>query len=159
MALQVMTFVLFLRTINPEYIRTFYSSRSGNAQAMTAFYENDEDKHKLEIFNRNRHKWKKIKEEVLTWVNSKIPEWNESQPEWWDARRKAAIYDWAISDPEALRSIRSEDAVKVVKERRGSILNVAGTDDFENQTPSNPDALRRRTIKAKARQLEKELNT
>ncbi|GMH80624.1 hypothetical protein TL16_g08626 [Triparma laevis f. inornata] len=93
MALQVMTFVLFLRTINPEYIRTFYSSRSGNAQAMAAFYENNEDTHKLENFNRNRHKWKKIKEEVLTWVNSKILEWNESQPEWWDARRKAAIYD------------------------------------------------------------------
>ena len=96
-------------------------------------------------------------------VNEKIPEWNKSQPEWWNAQKIAIISDWAVQNPEVLRSIRSEDVVKVVEKRRGSmrgsirgsILNVAGTGELENQTLSDPGALRRRSIKAKAKLLER----
>ncbi|GMI16016.1 hypothetical protein TrLO_g2078 [Triparma laevis f. longispina] len=111
----------FLTTINSKYIRTFYSTLSGNQQEIGNFVNPERaDERKIDIFSRNRHKWERIEEEVLDWVNLKIPEWNESQPTWWNARRKASIPDWAVREEGYLKSIRSVEVIEVVKRMRTS---------------------------------------
>ncbi|GMH74044.1 hypothetical protein TrLO_g9752 [Triparma laevis f. longispina] len=84
------------RTSNLILLNTFYSAKTGNEQSMGRFLNHDEDKQKIHIFGQNRRKWKKIERGVVEWVSLKIPEWNESQPEWWDARRKGLIPEWAV---------------------------------------------------------------
>ena len=61
------------------------------------------EEQKLFVFHENKHKWIRIREDVVKWVNEQIPEWNEAQPEWWDARRKAIVPDWAVHDKEVLK--------------------------------------------------------
>ncbi|GMI08579.1 hypothetical protein TrVE_jg7387 [Triparma verrucosa] len=123
LVLQVTAFAFFLRTINPEFIHTFYSTTTGNDNTMGYFLNHEDDEHKMIIFDENKHKWVRIKEDVVKWVNEKIPEWNEAQPEWWDARRKAAIPDWAVRDKELLKSIRSGEVIKNKEENPSITLS------------------------------------
>ncbi|GMH93689.1 hypothetical protein TL16_g12697 [Triparma laevis f. inornata] len=155
LVVQVATFVFFLKNINPKFINTFYSTKSGNDFTKEYFLDHDDDEHKILVLNENRNKWVGIKDDIVKWVNDKIPEWNESQPEWWNAQKKASIPDWVVSNPEVLRSIRSEDVVKAVQERRGSIINVTVE---ENKPPKDPGTLRRRSIVDDAKKLKRELN-
>ncbi|GMI12485.1 hypothetical protein TrLO_g2953 [Triparma laevis f. longispina] len=86
---------------------------SGNEHCISRYTNNDDDEDKLDILTHNKHKWERIEEEVLDWVNEKIPEWNEEQPEWWDARRKANIPDWAVRGEVLLKSIRSSEVESI----------------------------------------------
>ncbi|GMH61390.1 hypothetical protein TrST_g6702 [Triparma strigata] len=151
---QATAFLLFLKNINPEYIQSFYSAKTGNEQVMGSFMDYKDGEHKLLIFTDNHKKWTRIREEVMEWVNEKIPEWNNTKPEWWDARRKATIPDWAVKDPELLRSIRSQEVVEV-QERRGSFAVAIGEDQLE-RNPSDAGAVRRRSILLDAKQQERE---
>ena len=92
---------------------------------MGFFLNHENEEQKLFVFHENKHKWIRIREDVVKWVNEQIPEWNEAQPEWWDARRKAMVPDWAVHDKEVLKSIRSEEVVKVQEQGRKSIINTA----------------------------------
>ena len=101
--------------------------------------------------HRRAAKWKKIEKEVVDWVNLKIPEWNESQPEWWNARVKAQIPDWVVGDEELLHSIRSVNVVKI-QDRRGSFAKMMGeVDEEEAGIGVDKGAIRRRTIAMEAR--------
>ncbi|GMI17455.1 hypothetical protein TrLO_g3629 [Triparma laevis f. longispina] len=79
--LQVATFIYFLSSIDPKYIKTFYSMQSSNDYARRIFLDKDEDERKIVIFEDNRNKWKKIEAGGVKWVGEKIPEWNEEQPD------------------------------------------------------------------------------
>ncbi|GMH71425.1 hypothetical protein TL16_g05648 [Triparma laevis f. inornata] len=81
LVVQVATFFYFLKNINPDFINTFYSTKSGNENTMGFFLNHDDDEIKIGVFDDNLNKWKKIEDDVVTWVNEKIPEWNEEQPE------------------------------------------------------------------------------
>ncbi|GMH62724.1 hypothetical protein TrST_g11301 [Triparma strigata] len=74
LVLQVTTFAVFLRTINLEYIHTFYLTRTGNDDIMGHFLNNEDDEHKFIVFGHNKHKWIRLREDVVKWVNEKIPE-------------------------------------------------------------------------------------
>ena len=122
---------------------------------MGFFLNHENEEQKLFVFHENKHKWIRIREDVVKWVNEQIPEWNEAQPEWWDARRKAMVPDWAVHDKEVLKSIRSEEVVKVQEQRRKSIVNTAKETETV-QPPHNAGAIRRRTILADAKKLASE---
>ncbi|GMI12483.1 hypothetical protein TrLO_g2953 [Triparma laevis f. longispina] len=111
--LQALTLICFLRSIESGYSKTFWSPMSGNEHCISRYTNNDDDEDKLDILTHNKHKWERIEEEVLDWVNEKIPEWNEEQPEWWDARRKANIPDWAVRGEVLLKSIRSSEVESI----------------------------------------------
>jgi hypothetical protein len=151
MSLQILTLIYFLRTINRAFIETFYSTMTGNDNSMAYFLDSDDDEQKMNVFTDNRYKWKKIEKEVVDWVNLKIPEWNESQPEWWNARVKAQIPDWVVGDEELLHSIRSVNVVKI-QDRRGSFAKMMGeVDEEEAGIGVDKGAIRRRTIAMEAR--------
>lgn len=150
LAVQILSFYLFLKNIEPRFIYTFYSTMTGNEQSFLHFHNHSDDALKLEIFGENKHKWKKIREEVVEWVNLKILEWNEEQPEWWDAQRKAMIPDWAVRDGELLKTVRSSDVV-IFQGRRSSIgLSEVGGEEGGG-AGLTWGAKRRRTVAIEAR--------
>ncbi|GMH62729.1 hypothetical protein TrST_g11302 [Triparma strigata] len=65
------------------------------------------------------------------------------------------VPDWAVHDKEVLKSIRSEEVVKVQEQRRKSIINTAKATETV-QPPNNAGAIRRRTILADAKKLASE---
>lgn len=155
--IQATALFVFLQTINKEYIYTFYSTRTGNENAMGFFTKHDDAERKIDVFGESRWKWKDIEGGVVEWVNLKIPEWNESQSEWWDARREALIPDWAVRDTEALKSIRSTDVIKVQDERRGSFGGgvIGGGENGGEAVGEDAGTIRRRSLLVEAK---RELN-
>ena len=126
-------FLCVLKSFKPEYIKTLYDTKSGNQQAIDLFQKSEEDELKIQIFTKSVHKWSAIKEEVVDWTTRKIPEWNESQPDWWDARVKSTIPGWAVSDPGLLESIRS-DEVEAIRQRPTTWggMGVGSSDDVQS---------------------------
>ena len=184
--LQLLLLVAFFKSINPDYIRTFYSFVSGNQYVVAKYFckndndnddedeDEDEDEKKIEIFEVNRNKWRSIEADVAKWIGEKIPEWNEEQPEWWDARRKSEIPDWIVHDPELLSTVRTEDVqnllatsgrastqaydnyagVKRLPSSRmlaTSLISIRGGESGRQQV-FDADTIRRRNILAKASQ-------
>lgn len=97
---------------------------------------------KIIMLGENKYKWKKIDEDdVVKWVGEKIPEWNETQPKWWNAQKKASVPDWVVRDPSTLRSIRTKDVI-AQQRRKSSITST----EKSNEAPANSDTLRRRLI-------------
>lgn len=92
-----------------------------------------------------------VADEVLNWVNEKITDWNNTQPEWWDARRKAVIPDWAVRNPDLLRSIRSDDVQEIMLSGRGMISRVSAT-----AKPDHHRAKRRMSIVADVKRAQVE---
>ncbi|GMH58831.1 hypothetical protein TL16_g02697 [Triparma laevis f. inornata] len=74
LAVQILSFYLFLKNIEPRFIYSFYSTITGNEQSFLFFHNHSYDALKLEFFGENKYKWKKIREEVVEWVNLKILE-------------------------------------------------------------------------------------
>ncbi|GMH96462.1 hypothetical protein TrVE_jg10144 [Triparma verrucosa] len=150
--LQGLMFLCVLKSFKPEYIKTFYDTKSGNQQAIDLFQKNEEDELKIQIFTKSVHKWSAIKEEVVDWTLWNIPEWNESQPDWWDARVKSTIPGWAVSDPGLLESIRS-DEVEAIRQRPTTWGGMGGesTDDVQSSSDGDMNTIRRRGIAREAR--------
>ena len=94
----------------------------------------------------------------MEWVTNKIPEWNESQPEWWNDRHKASIPDWAVKDEEVLKSIRSKGVVEIKQRRKSSVVGLLENNQNGKDEVKKEDAgtLRRRTYAIKARREEEE---
>ncbi|GMH58770.1 hypothetical protein TrLO_g5524 [Triparma laevis f. longispina] len=158
-AFQALVFFWFLRSIKPEYIYTFYDAKSGNQQAEDHFMLNMKDEHKVQIFLKSQQKWLNIKEEVVEWTTKRIPKWNESQPDWWNPRLKSVIPDWGVSDPETLKTIRS-DLVEAIRRGGPRVWESSETDDdleaSVHQSSGNSDdgesaMMRRRRIARQAR--------
>ena len=152
-ALQLFTFGFFLLSIEKRFRGTFFSWKSGNENAMDFYLKGEDDEQKVGIFSQNRRKWEKIKDEVSEWVTNKIPEWNESQPEWWDDRDKASIPDWVVKDEEVLKSIRSKDVVEIKQRRKSSVVGLLENNQNGKDEEKKEDAgaLRRRTYAINAR--------
>ena len=184
--LQLLLLVAFFKSINPDYIRTFYSFDSGNQYIAAKYFckndnDNDdededenEDEKNFEIFEVNRNKWRSIEADVAKWIGEKIPEWNEEQPEWWDARRKSEIPDWIVHDPDLLSTLRTEDVQNLLatsgrastqaydnyaRVKRlpsshmlaTSLISIRGGESGRQQV-FDADTIRRRAILAKASQ-------
>ncbi|GMI09280.1 hypothetical protein TrLO_g2049 [Triparma laevis f. longispina] len=82
----------------------------------------------------------------------KIPEWNESQPEWWDSLVKATIPDWAVHDKSVFKCIRSLE----VEERRGRRRSSANL--LKGKFMNSPSTLARRMKARSVREEHKNLS-
>ncbi|GMH73477.1 hypothetical protein TrST_g4717 [Triparma strigata] len=126
-SVQLITVGFFFRSIPPEYVKTFYSLKTGWQFSLDTFNDNGHDEEngepsrdefRIMVFCDNKHRWASIEPEIRSWVNSSIPVWNETQPEWWNDQKRSLIPDWIIDDPALLLSIRGKGVQEL--QRRGS---------------------------------------
>ena len=145
--LEAMAFVVYFNTIIPKYISSFYSMRTGHDSCKRKFLNHeDDDKYRLNILTNNRKKWRSIENDVAEWVIKKIPEWNESQPEWWNAQKKSIIPDWVVLDAEVLQTIR----ITEVKRSRQSIFQMVMSLSFSEHEDQDDDNDAETSLKKKA---------
>ncbi|GMI03055.1 hypothetical protein TrLO_g8892 [Triparma laevis f. longispina] len=104
-AIQFISFQVFLFSIKKDFLTTFYSTQTGPEMIQDLFNNGKDDREKIECLTINTVYWKAIEGEVRAWIKGKIPEWQESQPEWWNDRFKVLIpKSWLDEDEK--RSVR-----------------------------------------------------
>ena len=93
-------------TIKPAYRRTFWSVRTGSAQAQSYFLDNDDDATRIEIFGFNERQWRAIRARVRQWVLGMYVTWQALKPAWLTDGIRAFIPD----DFVPVEALRQENA-------------------------------------------------
>ncbi|GMH90152.1 hypothetical protein TL16_g11681 [Triparma laevis f. inornata] len=130
-SVQLLAVGLFFSSIPREYVKTFYSLKSGWQFSIDTFVDNvddhdeeagedeyNRDEFRIMVFADNKYRWTSIEAEVRSWTNTMIPIWNETQPEWWNDQKKSLIPDWIVDDGRVLLTIRGHGVQAL--QRRGS---------------------------------------
>ena len=85
-------FAVFFRSINSEYIYTFFSFETAGQMTVRAFQVHSDDALKAEaIFSNNVNQWKGIRGEVKEWVWESWPGWMEEKPAWLNEKMRSMI--------------------------------------------------------------------
>ena len=79
----LLSFVLFLKLINPEYITTFFTTKTG-VQYSIALFRNGNDRTKAGILDTQKRQWSSIRSEVLAWTTENWTRWEEEKPDWFN---------------------------------------------------------------------------
>jgi hypothetical protein len=87
----IISFTIFLATINKSYRSTFFSSISGKQFQQKIFRDGDSDEVKSIIFKNHKSYYVDIWSEVDEWVRENWEGWIEEKPEWFNERVKASV--------------------------------------------------------------------
>ena len=86
---------VFLRTINPKFIKTFFATATGKQTAVTLFRsEIFPDAQKMDIFDHHPSYYRNIHDEVKAWVHDNWAQWSEE--DWFTSRVISNIPDEMI---------------------------------------------------------------
>jgi hypothetical protein len=100
------SFAVFLKLINPQYIRTFYSTETG-VQATVNKVSNGDDLQKSDLFYIQKRLWSSIRGEVKEWTTANWSDWESNPPDWFTEHFVARVPDEFIPvkvDPNRGRS-------------------------------------------------------
>ncbi|GMH54262.1 hypothetical protein TL16_g01637 [Triparma laevis f. inornata] len=81
LVLWVLFFIAFLKSINENYLRTFFNHESSKEYAKSFFHRND-DESKATILSYNARVWKDIRPAVKSWIAVNWTQWNYERPSW-----------------------------------------------------------------------------
>jgi hypothetical protein len=73
---------VFFANIRPKYLRTFFSTESGNDFAASYFTKSEKHETQCEVFGINENKWTAIRPDVKAWVMDHWWIWVEKKPTW-----------------------------------------------------------------------------
>mmetsp|Transcript_732 Transcript_732/g.1207 ORF Transcript_732/g.1207 Transcript_732/m.1207 type:complete len:961 (-) Transcript_732:44-2926(-) len=115
----VLSYILLLCYMNPDYLQTFISPKTSCTHTCNQFTQNDEDEEKFWIFASNRHKWeKRIGEKVKKWLNDSLPIWLDDEPSWFNNAKLSTIPDDMVEDKELLERLKNKNTEISVLRRR-----------------------------------------
>jgi hypothetical protein len=87
----VVLFAVFFFNIEKKYWGTFYNLQRGKDLTVKNFREGADDVKAVFTFQRSKHHWKAIEEEVKTWVEANWDRWEEEKPKWFDDAMRARV--------------------------------------------------------------------
>ncbi len=96
--LWLLSLCVFLSCVNPAYLGTFVSLKTGPEHAMSYFLDSTDDERRVRIFMHNERQWGPIKSEVSDWVQANRARWDEEKPAWFTDAVISTIPDaiWRI---------------------------------------------------------------
>jgi len=110
----MLNFLLFLKSINPDYLWTFFDTRAGKQYAVDNFHEAESEAMMFEVFGHHASYYESINEELMKWLNDNWSKWEESSPEWFTAEAIALV-------PSDMLPVSVLESMGGVKGRRKSI--------------------------------------
>jgi len=122
----LVTFALFLASIERKYVATFFDARTASEFNADKFLNATTDENKFAILAKNEKLWRNIRNDVKDWLAAGIPVWLEEQPTWLTDRYRSLIPEWAVDDKALLSRIRNENVEALLRERRGSVAKLIG---------------------------------
>ncbi|GMH91326.1 hypothetical protein TL16_g12024 [Triparma laevis f. inornata] len=82
-ASMILIALLFLRSIKPEYVHTFFDRNSGWKNNVQRFDEAATDLEKFSCtISYNTYRWRSIRNEVKSWVQNNWFTWQNDRPKW-----------------------------------------------------------------------------
>ena len=81
----MLNFGLFLKMINEDYIKTFFSPITGKQFSLKYFQDGETDDVKFKVFNHHRSFYESIEEELKTWLEENWERWEEEKEDWFNA--------------------------------------------------------------------------
>jgi hypothetical protein len=85
------TFVVFLKSINEDFLGTFMDSRTGREFSQANFREADDPEVRLWVLQETTHHLKGIREEVKEYVLAHYETWETEKPMFWNEKLKQDI--------------------------------------------------------------------
>ena len=134
----VLAFGLFLKRINPKYIRTFFDTKTGS-QCTIDLFQTGDDAMKSEIFLYNKRQWSSIRGEVMTWTRTNWKMWIDTKPVWFTPHFIATVPDEFIPievDPLRRRSSAFEDFVGFGSDKGAEKVGGGGRTNWGQQKSS-----------------------
>jgi hypothetical protein len=125
-AVLLVTYAIFLASIEREYVATFYDTRTASEFNADRFLNATTDERKFDILKKNENMWRDIRNDVKDWLASRLPVWLEEEPPWLTDRYRSLIPEWAVDDKALLSRIRNENVEAIISERRGSVAGFFG---------------------------------
>jgi len=92
-----------------EYMRTFFTTKTGKQQVMDIFSADDEAV-KASVLKKNKLQWQAIREDVKEWVQANWWRWNEETPAWFDLAWQSKVPKEWITDVEERARLDEERA-------------------------------------------------
>jgi hypothetical protein len=127
----LISFISLMRTIDPDYLHTFWQPMTAKQFTIMVFRNADTDEKKAIIFKRQFHVWRSIEGEVRTWVHANFVRWETEKPVWWTKKVIQKIPEEVLSKDEMSKLISGGK-----KERRRSSLlediGMIGMSDHES---------------------------
>jgi hypothetical protein len=88
----VVSFLIFLLSIERKYFGTFFSLQRGKDLTVQRFRDSSDEASKADsIFTNSKHHWESIEEEVKAWVNANWDRWEEEKPKWFENGMRARV--------------------------------------------------------------------
>ena len=116
----VMSILGLLLNVRRTYLSTFYSTKSGNEHIRELFERQTADERRLDILHCNKYKWLPLWEKVKDFINERLPNWVEQQPDWFDDYIKSTIPDEMIEDAWLLSEIRDDGVMSMMLQTQAS---------------------------------------
>jgi len=89
-ALAYLSLVLMVK---PEWRRSFWSTETISQYAHAAFHDNEDDEHRMAIFDFQQCKWEPSKDEVRAFTHANWARWKEEKLAWFDDAMIARVPD------------------------------------------------------------------
>ena len=109
--------------VKPEWRRSFWSTETISQYAHAIFHDNEDDEHRMAIFDFQQCKWEPSKDEVRAFTLANWARWKEETPAWFDDAMIARVPDEFIP----IAALASLNGAAQGGQRRRSSLGLAGS--------------------------------
>ena len=75
-----LTYLSLVLMVKPEWRRSFWSTETISQYAHAAFHDNEDDEHRMAIFDFQQCKWESSRDEVREFTHSKWAGWKAEKP-------------------------------------------------------------------------------
>ena len=94
--MSMLSFCLFLASINRDYIKTFFNTQTGQEFLCETWRNAKVDKEKFYVFSKHKSYYKSINKELEEWLLENWDKWEEDKEEWFNIQTISKIPDELI---------------------------------------------------------------
>ena len=130
MVFSMINFGLFLKSINQDYIKTFFSTITGKQFVVQTYFEEGlTDEVKFVVFCHHSSYYRSIDGKLLKWLNDNWDRWQDEQPEWFTAQVISTV-------PPSMLPIKYLESIGGIKGRKASLAALKKTEEEEEKRRS-----------------------
>ena len=138
----ILSFTLFFKTINQDYLGTFTSTITSRDYVIANFREADSDEKRAGYsIMVSRRLWKSIENEVRVWVINNWSEWEEEKPKWLSDRVRTMIpleFLPTMRAKEKEKSRRIMESIKASGKNSQPLVRVTPVSEISQSSQSSP---------------------
>ena len=122
----MLSFVLFLRSINRKYLVTFFDTKTGFQFLCENWRSATSDKERFYIFSKNKYLYTSINEELKEWLSLNWDRWTDEAEDWFNKKIIDKIPPDLLPDNARVLTVKEGEETKIRKEVVGNRIAPEG---------------------------------